>query len=311
MSPLLTLPPEQLDQFLVGAIPHHCQLGMRAGTCGDGVMGMDLPWDATLAEHAHGGIHSGAITTLIDALSGSVVLTRMTDFRRSATLDLRMDFLRAATHGQTVYGHAEVQHMDSHVAFTRAVAHHGDIDDPIARSSGCFALFKGKGSDPLAELAAPVPAFVPHVPGPPAADASAVQQALDAIPYARMMGITLVQSDDTVTGRLRFGPHLIGNPVQRILHGGALASLMKFTAAAQLAAVASRNDLPRLFSMTLEFVGPSQSADVHARAIVVSATRRFANVRVAAYQDDPAAPIAVATMQFRRVCASGVGNPAP
>lgn len=299
MSPLLSLSPAQLEQFLVSAIPHHRQLGMRAGRCGDGVMGMDLPWDATLAEHTHGGIHPGAITTLIDALSGSVVLTRMTDFRRSATLDLRMDFLRPATRGQAVYGHAEVQHMDGHVAFTRAVAHHGDIDAPIARSSGCFALFKGKGGDPLAELEAPVTAFVRYVPGPPAADASALQQALDTTPYARMMGVTLLEQGDTVTGCLRFGPHLIGNPVQRILHGGALASLMKFTAAGQLATVAPRDPPPRLFSMTLEFVGPSQSADVHARATVVSTTRRFASVRVAAYQGEPTRPIAVATMQFR------------
>jgi uncharacterized protein (TIGR00369 family) len=298
MSPLLNLTPAQLETFLIHVVPHHRQLGMRSVSCREGGMRIDLPWSERLAAGPSGGIHHGAITTLIDALSGSVVLTRMRDFRRSATLDLRMDFLRPALQGQDIHGEAEVLHMDGNVAFTRAVAHHGDAADPVAVSNGCFAVFKGNTGDPLSELTAPVSPFTPYEPAPAAADANPLQRVFDSSPYARMMDFFVTQNEGQVTGGFRYGPHLIGNPVLRTLHGGGVASLLSFTAAAQLMMQTGRMALPRLFNLNLEFLRQSASADAYARATVISCTRRFANVRVMAYQDESDQPITVATAQF-------------
>lgn len=298
MSPLLTLTPAQRERFLIRAVPLHCQLGMRSVSCSEGGMRIDLPWSEALADSAECGLHPGAIATLIDALSGSVVLTRMHDFRRSATLDLRLDFVRPTVRGQPVVGEAEVLHIDGNLAFTRAVAHHGNVTEPVAVSSGCFAVFKGHGGNPLAELEEPLPTFVPWRPTPVNGGASPLQRIFDAVPYARLMGFEAGLDQGSVTGCQRYGAHLIGNPVMRSLHGGGIASLLQLTAAAQLMARSGASALPRLFNLNLEFLRQSAPADAYARAEVMSLTRRFANLRVTAYQDDPQQPIAMATAQF-------------
>lgn len=298
MSPLLNLSPALLQAYFVGAVPHHCQIGMQAAGCWLGGVRLDLPWSAALANAPDSGLHPGLLTTLIDAASGSAVLTQMDDFRRSATLDLRVDFLRPTEAGATVQCEAEVVQMNGHVAFTRAIAHHGDARHPVAVSSGSFAVFKGRTGSPLSELDAPLPDFPPHVAAAGNPDASPLQQAFDAVPYARMMGFEALETADGVMGHFAFGDHLVGNPVLRALHGGGIGSLLKFTAAAQLMTQLGSLHSPALFNINLEYLRLAQPVATFARATVVSCTRRFANLRVSAYQDDPLQPISVATAQF-------------
>jgi len=60
--------------------------------------------------------------------------------------------VRPATKGEAVIAEAECYRITSNVAFTRAVAHHGDRSDPIAASSGTFMLAtkgKARNKEPL------------------------------------------------------------------------------------------------------------------------------------------------------------------
>ena len=100
-----------------------------------------LPYAEKLVGNPDTGvIHGGAITALLDACSGAAVFAAMTEMSPIATLDLRIDYLRAATPGRDVICHATCYRLAREVAFTRAVAYHDDENDPIASSMGTFML---------------------------------------------------------------------------------------------------------------------------------------------------------------------------
>ncbi|HEY6039916.1 MAG TPA: PaaI family thioesterase, partial [Kofleriaceae bacterium] len=85
-------------------------------------------------------LHGGAITALLDACSGASVFAALTEWTPIATLDLRIDYLRAADVGRDVIAHATCYKQTRNVAFTRAIAYHDDPADPIASSVGTFML---------------------------------------------------------------------------------------------------------------------------------------------------------------------------
>ena len=61
-----------------------------------------------------------------------------------ATLDLRMDYLRAAAGTCDLIGEAHCYRMANHVAFVRGICHQGDADDPVAHMTATFALLRDK-----------------------------------------------------------------------------------------------------------------------------------------------------------------------
>ncbi|MAY38290.1 MULTISPECIES: PaaI family thioesterase [Spongiibacter] len=85
-----------------------------------------------------GVLHGGAITTLLDTCCGFAAATALDDLGMTPTIDLRIDYMRAATPGKTVYADAEVYRVSSSVIFTRALAHHGDTSRPVASAVGNF-----------------------------------------------------------------------------------------------------------------------------------------------------------------------------
>jgi uncharacterized protein (TIGR00369 family) len=130
-------------------IPHNRALGMRVvelvrGADRDAFRGeavFVLPYDAKLVGNPDTGvIHGGAITALIDACSGTSVFAALTEWTSIATLDLRIDYLRAAETGRDVIAKATCYRLSRNVAFTRAIAYHDDETDPIASSMGTFML---------------------------------------------------------------------------------------------------------------------------------------------------------------------------
>jgi len=125
----------------IDAIPHNRALGMRVEKMEKAVAVFVLPYDAKLVGNPDTGVlHGGAITALIDACSGAAVFAALPEWQPIATLDLRIDYLRAGEPHRDITCRAECYRLARNVAFTRAIAFHDDEKDPIASSMGTFML---------------------------------------------------------------------------------------------------------------------------------------------------------------------------
>ncbi len=141
VSPLLQWSQSELQNFLVDSVPHHSALGLQVVRCSEGRLSMMIPYVEHLAEES-GGIDPCAVITLVDTVCGSVPLTMLADLRRTATLELRTDFLRACRPGRDVRSEARCLHVDRNVAFVQAEVYDGDISGPVAVATGTFAIFR-------------------------------------------------------------------------------------------------------------------------------------------------------------------------
>lgn len=122
---------------------HIAALGMRYGRHGADWAEIRLPWqDALVGDVAAGTVASGAIIALMDMTAGLSVWTRIKAFRPMVTLDLRIDYLRAAVPGADITGHVQCTRVARDIAFVRGAAHDGDGHDPVAHVAGSF-MFTG------------------------------------------------------------------------------------------------------------------------------------------------------------------------
>lgn len=126
---------------LMCARAHAAFLGMYYHAHGSNWIELALPWRADLAGVAETGVFaSGPIISLLDNATSMSVWCRNGAFRPQATLDLRVDYMRAATKGATIIGRGECYQVKRSVAFVRGIAHDGDPADPVAHVAGTFML---------------------------------------------------------------------------------------------------------------------------------------------------------------------------
>ena len=125
----------------VASFGHSGALGTRYVAHGADWVELALDYRADLVgDEETGVLASGPIIALMDMATSLATWVKRGRFEPQATLDLRVDYLRAARPGRSVIGHGECYHLTRRIAFVRGFAHDGDPGDPIAHVAGTFMM---------------------------------------------------------------------------------------------------------------------------------------------------------------------------
>ena len=131
----------QIAKQFIQAIPHASALGMDLTQIGDGKAEICMPYDPKLVGHPKTGvIHGGAVSALMHTCCGAAVMSHPESPAATATIDLRIDYMRPATPGQSIRTQATCYHITRSVAFVRATAHDDDAENPVATATGAFTV---------------------------------------------------------------------------------------------------------------------------------------------------------------------------
>jgi uncharacterized protein (TIGR00369 family) len=121
---------------------------------------------------------------------------------------------------------------------------------------------------------------------------------LNAIPYARMLGLRASIEDGALTVCMPRSEHLVGNPVLPALHGGTVGALLESAAITELLWAKDTESVPKTITLTVDYLRSARLTDTFARATITKHGRRVANVQVRAYQESEDKPIATANAHF-------------
>lgn len=136
---------------MIEHIPHCRRLGMEVVELGPRRARVRLPYgDELVGDPARGVVSGGAITTLLDQAGGLAVFCSLAELKAIATLDLRLDYLRAADPGRDLVGDAHCYKLTTHVAFVRATAWERGPEDPFASCLATFMVGANASVSPMA-----------------------------------------------------------------------------------------------------------------------------------------------------------------
>jgi uncharacterized protein (TIGR00369 family) len=136
-------------QFVLGVAeamatgaPHAADLGFRFVAAAPGHGTIEVPWREDLVgDPDHQVIAGGVVTALLDHTCGMAIITLAgVSMGGTATLDLRIDYLRPAAPRAGVIAHAHCYKLTRQIGFVRAEAWDVDPADPIATAQAAFMI---------------------------------------------------------------------------------------------------------------------------------------------------------------------------
>ena len=296
----------QVEGFI--SVLAQCQaLGIRVVSARENELILELPYiDQIIGNPDSGVIHGGAITTLMDTCAGAAVLCAMPAFELCPTLDLRVDYMRSAKPGQSVFARASCYRRTSNILFMRCEAY--QIDRSVAHCVATFMRMGEKGVKSLGQMTTGVElqTFVPE----PIISANfkevvkKVRENQDyaaltyAIPYAQLIGVSFEHRAGDLLFKLHKKASNIGNPKIPALHGGVLGGFMELSSALYLLVSQSTLKYPKIIDFSLDYLRAGMDQDTYAYCQVTRQGGRVANVEVHAWQTDREKPIALARAHF-------------
>jgi len=141
------------QEGMVSHTPHAAHLGIRVVETGPAFGVCALPFrEELIGDPRRRVIFGGAITTLIDHASGLAVACAVEELTAIATIDLRVDYLRAAEPDLELHARADCYRLTRNVAFVRAVAWERTASDPFASALGTFMLGANRSDNSFERL---------------------------------------------------------------------------------------------------------------------------------------------------------------
>lgn len=125
-----------------------------------------------------------------------------------------------------------------------------------------------------------------------------MSRVLDAIPYARFLGVAVERTNGALECVLPFRGEIIGNPMLPAIHGGVIGAFLELTAILRLIDESSNDRVPKPINFAIDYLRSAGATDTRARADIFKLGRRVAVVHVVAWQDDPARPVASGNGKF-------------
>lgn len=129
-----------LPQLAAGAAHTHALGFAFDGLDGDRVR-IRVPWREDLVGDPDTGVFAGGlVTTLLDHTGGLAVWVALDGFKPIATLDLRVDYMRAARAREDLIAEARCYRLTPSVAFVRAWAYETEVADPVAAAQAVYVI---------------------------------------------------------------------------------------------------------------------------------------------------------------------------
>jgi len=119
-----------------------------------------------------------------------------------------------------------------------------------------------------------------------------LQTFVDAIPYARFIGVGVRKVGGELTCVLPFKEDNIGNPMLPALHGGVVSALLETAAILQVIHEVESEHFPKPVNINIDYLRSAKPVETYARAFITKQGRRVANVRAEAWQEDQDRPVA-------------------
>ncbi|AFU97550.1 PaaI family thioesterase [Simiduia agarivorans] len=119
-----------------------------------------------------------------------------------------------------------------------------------------------------------------------------------AIPYARMLGLTPAPADSGADFLVPAKRSNVGNPTLPALHGGAIGGFMELSAGVHLLMHMDTLKYPKIVDFSIDYVRAGKLLDTWISCEIVRQGRRLVNMGMVAWQADPEQPIAKARAHF-------------
>ncbi|HEY1071855.1 PaaI family thioesterase [Brevundimonas sp.] len=129
-----------LPQLASGAAHTHALGFSYEGLDGDRVR-IRAPYrDDLVGDPETGVLAGGLVTTLLDHVGGLAVWVALKTYQPIATLDLRVDYMRAAVPGRDLIAEARCYRLTRTLGFVRAWAFEDDPTDPVAAAQSAYVI---------------------------------------------------------------------------------------------------------------------------------------------------------------------------
>jgi uncharacterized protein (TIGR00369 family) len=125
-----------------------------------------------------------------------------------------------------------------------------------------------------------------------------MSRVLDAIPYARFLGVSVERREGALECVLPFRDEIVGNVALPAVHGGVLGAFLELTALLRLIDESGAERVPKPINFSIDYLRSAGPSTTWARAEIFKLGRRIAVVHVLAWQDHPSRPVASGNGKF-------------